>query len=374
VAVLLALRGRDPFLSATLAGLLEQRYPDYTVHVVVDSAEDPVWEDLRPWLERTPPSRLSVELLEQPGDACSLKSSAMLQAYGRLAPRFEIVAFLDADVTPHPTWLSELVAPLHDDRTAAATGQRWYALRSGEWGTLIRFLWNVGAVVQIWLNGIVWAGSLAMRRRTIEEIGLPEAWRSAFSDDGAATRELRRCGRKVCLVPSLMMLNREGISLPNFFRWMSRQLLAARPSGPAWRVVVAHAVNLAATHTLAGVAVVAALWTQQLWSLFAVSSLWAVYWTSSLLAVVAVDRRVRRLLSDLGRDVPEPLPGTAARLLPAIGLAHVLSVLTVGSASFRHRVSWRGIEYEILGAKRIRRLNYAPFPPVSAGPATESVV
>jgi len=175
VAVVLPLRGRDPFLTTTLAGLLGQDYPDYTVHVIIDSYQDPVWEDLQPWLAKTPASRLCVQLLEQPSESCSLKAGALVQVIERLAPRFEVLAFLDADVTPHATWLSDLVAPLSDETVGAVTGQRWYAVSSGEWGTLTRFLWNVGAVVQIWLNGIVWAGSLAMRRQTIDEIGLVAA-------------------------------------------------------------------------------------------------------------------------------------------------------------------------------------------------------
>ncbi|NLF67641.1 MAG: glycosyltransferase family 2 protein [Candidatus Anammoximicrobium sp.] len=374
VAVVLPLRGRDPFLAATLAGLFDQDYPDYTVHVIVDSDQDPVWEDLRPWLAKTLPSRLCVQLLEHPGESCSLKAGSVVQVVERLAPRFEVLAFLDADVTPHATWLRELVAPLGDGTVAAVTGQRWYAVTSAEWGTLTRFVWNVGAVAQIWLNGIVWAGSLALRRQTIDEIGLVEAWRRAFSDDGVATRELRRCRRRVCLVPQLLMLNREGISLAGFFRWLQRQLLSTRHSGPVWYIVAGHAVNLVATHVLAASAIVAALAAHDRAASLALAALWGLYWVSSLIAVVAIDRRVCRILGSQGRDVPRPAPGTALRLLPGIVLAHVLSPLAVALIRFRRRVSWRGIEYEILDAERTRRLGYAPFCGPPAASTTRSVL
>src|SRR4051794_8202980 len=47
VAVLLPLRGADPFLTTCLAGLLDQDYPRYCVRIVVDSADDPAWAMVR---------------------------------------------------------------------------------------------------------------------------------------------------------------------------------------------------------------------------------------------------------------------------------------------------------------------------------------
>src|SRR5260370_1335587 len=44
VAVLLPLRGVDPFLQTCLRGLLCQNYPNYCIHLVVDSAADPANE------------------------------------------------------------------------------------------------------------------------------------------------------------------------------------------------------------------------------------------------------------------------------------------------------------------------------------------
>jgi hypothetical protein len=42
-AVILPLRGADPSLIPSLRGLLRQRYPTYSVHIVVDDEADPAW-------------------------------------------------------------------------------------------------------------------------------------------------------------------------------------------------------------------------------------------------------------------------------------------------------------------------------------------
>ncbi len=42
-AVILCLRGSDPFLADCLQGLLHQDYPCYDVRIVIDSPDDPAW-------------------------------------------------------------------------------------------------------------------------------------------------------------------------------------------------------------------------------------------------------------------------------------------------------------------------------------------
>jgi cellulose synthase/poly-beta-1,6-N-acetylglucosamine synthase-like glycosyltransferase len=63
-----------------------------------------------------------------------------------------VLAVIDADAVPHRWWLRDLVAPLSDPRVGVATGNRWYMPEHANWGSLVRYLWNVGAVVQVWFN------------------------------------------------------------------------------------------------------------------------------------------------------------------------------------------------------------------------------
>src|ERR1051326_6904955 len=43
-AVILSLRGPDPFLPAAIDALMKQDYPDYDVYIVVDDRDDPAWQ------------------------------------------------------------------------------------------------------------------------------------------------------------------------------------------------------------------------------------------------------------------------------------------------------------------------------------------
>src|SRR6516162_5459937 len=59
-AVILCLRGGDPFLSACLNGVLNQDYPDYDVRIVVDAKSDPSWRVAEAAIARSPSSRVQL--------------------------------------------------------------------------------------------------------------------------------------------------------------------------------------------------------------------------------------------------------------------------------------------------------------------------
>src|SRR5271169_4333898 len=65
-AILLAVRGHDARLRRNLRALLDQHYPDFTVHVVVDHRNDPAGRTVRDLLAAYPPGRLHVQFLDQP--------------------------------------------------------------------------------------------------------------------------------------------------------------------------------------------------------------------------------------------------------------------------------------------------------------------
>jgi cellulose synthase/poly-beta-1,6-N-acetylglucosamine synthase-like glycosyltransferase len=146
-AIVLCLRGRDPFLDKCLAALLQQDYPDYRLHVVIDRADDPargaVDQAVQQW-----GSRLDVQVLTERRATCSLKCSSLVQAVRGLDESVEVVALVDADSAPHATWLRELVAPLRSEQVGATTGNRWYMPQRAGWGAMFRYLWNAAAIVQ----------------------------------------------------------------------------------------------------------------------------------------------------------------------------------------------------------------------------------
>jgi len=75
-AIVLCLRRTDPFLGEVLESLLEQDYPDYQLHVVVDNRQDPAWQVAQSLADRYGADRVCIEALDERQDTCSLKCSA----------------------------------------------------------------------------------------------------------------------------------------------------------------------------------------------------------------------------------------------------------------------------------------------------------
>ena len=121
-AVILCLRGADPFLPNCLKALLEQDYPQYDLKIVVDSQDDPAWKVARDTVKDA--TNVQISPLKISSTVCSLKCSSLIQAVSELDSSYEVVALVDADTVVHPTWLRELVTPLLHPKIGATTGNR----------------------------------------------------------------------------------------------------------------------------------------------------------------------------------------------------------------------------------------------------------
>ena len=370
-AVILAVRGLDPFLESTLKGLLRQDYGEYSIFVIVDSHADPVWKQLRALEDEPGAERIIAQVVRAPRMTCSLKCSALAQAVNDLDPSYEVLAFIDGDAPPHETWLQELVAPLRDPSIGVSTGNRWYSPREGQWGSLVRYFWNTGAVVQVWLNGIVWAGSMAMRADVVRETQLTSQWQSALSVDGTVCRQMKQHGYRVAFVPSVMMVNEEEIELGSFMSWVERQLVAAKSAGTGWLLIGLHALNLIGSQLL--------LLMTMIWGTLNASPEIAMisaagllaYWTSSFGCVAVLELTIA---GGRGRAFRWVSLRAFLRAFPAILLTHVVYPVAMIRAYQRKRVSWRGVEYEVRGRQDVRLVEYRPFQLTAGQTLSESVI
>ena len=361
VAVILCLRGTDPFLPACLQAILQQDYPNYDLRVVVDSREDPAWMTVDRVVARCGATNVTVRPLTTRRETCSLKCSSLCQAVSELDASYETIALLDADTVPHRTWLRELVAPLAHDEVAAATGNRWYMPASASWGALVRWLWNAGAVVIMYLWRIPWGGTLALKTSVLRQSDLLDRWGHAFCEDTMLYGVLRRLGYRVAFVPSLMMVNRETCTLANFYGWVRRQLLTARLYHPAWALVVAHGlgVSIAQLMGVASLGVCAVMGYGSAAAWLAVGM--GVYWGTMTGLLVAVERGVRRVSA--ARGEPPAWLGVSALLRVAVAmlLTQVLYPVALVSAAFLRTVQWRGVRYRVENPGEIRLLDYRPY-------------
>lgn len=360
-AIILAVRGPDPTLEQNVRALAAQEYLNYKLFIVVDHVDDPAWkivEQVRAEL----PDRIQISALREHPTTCSLKCSAMAQAIESLDPDYKMVAFVDGDVLVHPLWLRELVVPLADPQIGASTGNRWYLPPDGNLGSMTRYFWNTGVVFQVWLNEFVWPGSMALRAETANKMELAAALRRSLFDGPTVVREIRRAGLQVRFVPTVMMPNRERISLSAFTRWVERQtMVAGTAEKHNWLLLAFNALHVAICVFVPPLAALIGWWSSNDstlgWGLFALTC----YWITMSLSVLAVERSVRRVLTTDEEEVRWFSWPKALSAVPSLVLAHLIPLLAFARTVRRKTVQWRGIEYEIDGANHFRMRKYTPF-------------
>lgn len=376
-AIVLCLRGADPFLQRCLTGILNQDYPDYEVVIIVDHHDDPAWvpvhEIVAGLRERTTARRVRIEELRERPETCSLKNASLVQAYESLEPDVAFVATVDADVEPHGTWLRELVQPMVDPRIGATTGNRWYIPHDSGWGSLVRYEWNAGAVVPMFWHGIAWGGSVALRASFVRDSNYRERMRHALCEDTMLFDTLRKVGLKLRFVPSILMINRESIGLRSFFRFCRRQMLISNYHSQAWAIWL-HGLTSSAYYVVALASLIAAIAFGDASSAKTIGSIFFVYLGSMALVLPALESAVRRIARMRGEVI---LPISLARLLWIVISLLAVTQFVYGVVCWSlvrvTQIEWRGIHYRLRGIWNVHRENYATYLPATAEDAAQKV-
>jgi hypothetical protein len=353
-AVILCVRGLDPFLPACLTGLFQQDYPDYDVWIVVDSSRDAAWPVVNKLAHQSGKRNIRVLTLTERLATSSRKIAGMLQAMSQIDASHEIVAGLDSDTIPHANWLRELAAPLKDPRVGVASGNRWYMPARLTAGSLVRYLWNTAAVVQMYWYKIGWGGSLAIQGQFLRQSDLRERLANGFSDDTTICRCARAHGYRIAFAPALVMVNRETCSVRGVFGFLQRQLLAVRLAGSWWWAVVGHGVATTAVLVLCGllgaVAAATAHWNAAAW----IGTALATYWASMVLLIVPLEWCARRVVRQRGETVRGWGAWGWFRIAMAIPLTQGVHFAAMVAAVFARTHRWRGVRYQFDGPSPVR--------------------
>lgn len=374
-AIILSLRGPDPCLQQTLRALAAQDYRDFHIHVVVDSDQDPVLNDVTRVQRECRSGLIQVSLLSHPSRSRSLKCSSLIQAVQSLDEDVEVVAFIDGDAVPHSTWLKNLVQPLLAGEGDVVGGNRWYIPPKARMGSMARYFWNGGFLTGMCAKAAPWAGTMAMRRETIDRIGLLDAWSTAMSVDATLHRCLTRHGLKFQLIGRLMMTNREDISVRNFFRWVSRQMAVIRYSNPDTVKSARSQIGiLMMIHAVMPMAATLAFATG-LHSLgFIATGLLFAYWLGTGAAMIGIERSVRATLHDRNEDPRWLTPLKLLLWYPALVLVHFITGASILRALKMKQVKWRGIRYRLRRNGTVAMSRYRPYLTKLAGTKNRSVI
>ncbi|WDQ17781.1 glycosyltransferase [Rhodopirellula sp. P2] len=347
-AIILCLRGADPFLRQCLQHLLDQDYPKFQLHVVVDSEEDPSRAILGDFESD---DRVRVSVLHDPPETCSLKCGAIVQVIRELDPSFEVVALCDADTVPHRTWLAELAAPLQDPTVAVTTGNRWYQPQDPTGASLVRYLWNIPAAINMIVFRIAWGGSLLIRRQVIDEAGLLKKWSHAFCEDTMLDRVLRRHGYRQVFVPNVMVVNRETCTFADLMNWVPRQLLTAKLYHSSWPATVGYGIISSAIPFLAAVVAIVGWLQSDLDSVWVAFFAFLAFEISNVVLVLMCETSFHRSGSH-GGTATNGLTGASLVKLPFwIVVSQIVSPFWFCKCFLTTSVKWRGIVYHIRGNK-----------------------
>lgn len=349
--VVLCLRGSDPFLGDTIRAAVAQDHPDYELRIVIDSRDDPAWTEVEAALATIQPRcRVVIEPLEARPATSSLKCASLLQGLRGAERDTAMVALLDADVVPAPSWLRTLGTALAAEGCGVATGNRWYAPPDRELGSWARAGWNAGALVQMVCFGIPWGGTLAVRSSLLDAAGLRAKWATAFCEDTLLSATLAGTGWHVRFVPALIAVNRESVTLAALVPWITRQLLTARLYHPAWPVVAAFGLSAPLAVLATALAIGLALARGDAAAVAGLGACLGLFLASLPTLFLGIERVVIQTVG-ARRDTAAPPLADAVRgtfSAQAIYGAAILRALAITSTR------WRGATYKIGGPFDIR--------------------
>lgn len=371
-AVLLSLRGNDPHLRDTVRSLLQQDYPAYELHVIVDSRLDPAWDVVAQEIQASGATNVRLASLE-PLTTCTLPCSALVQFVDGLDESFELVANADADTVPDPSWLRRLAAELVDARVGVASGQSFYIPDVGQLGSMVRSVWFGGALVVAFFRGHPWAGSMALRLSDVRDWRMSDTWRHAAVDDLATRDAVQGRGNTVAMVPSLILVNREECTLRHSVDYFKRTLFwsalydGTRPVTLTLSVTTVVLLVAAMALTYFGVVadrpgIVAR----------AVTGMVGLHVT-----VLVLHLRLVGAVSRLARARNETTKGLSLRSFLTLNIAIPLSwavyAVAAVSAAVSRRITWRQVTYEVGGPFDVQVLEHRPYREGAPGRAGDSL-
>ncbi|MEH1931839.1 glycosyltransferase [Nostoc sp.] len=369
-AVILCLRGADPFLPRCLRSLLNQNYPQYDLKLIVDSHEDPAWKIASETITEQEATNVQISPLRIVRNNCSLKCSSLVQAVRELDDSYKVVALVDADTIVHMNWLRELVSPLGDAKVGATTGNRWYVPTGKYWGSLVRYAGNVATVVQMFLFQIPWGGTLAVKTEVLRQTELLDKWEQALGEDFMMHNILKKHGLQVKFVPSLLIVNREETDLFNLIDDLKRLMLYSRLYHPRWLALVSEAVSSILFPTTVIILILKSLLEAKWEAATVLLSCYGVYTVALLLVMLVLELEIQRVVRSNNQAMPIGKPlhvyaklsaATIIKMLIAIPLTQWVYGFAILSSLWISTVTWRGVSYRVQGPWNVRLVEYRPY-------------
>jgi ceramide glucosyltransferase len=379
VSIIAPCRGLDADLEANLSALFRQDFPRYEIVFVVGDERDEAVAVIKKLINRRD---AEMQRREKTEDNLHLKSSAsprlcgenllsaklivagtaenesqkihnLRRAVAEVSERSEVFVFVDSDTRPDKDWLQNLIAPLEDETTGAATGYRWFVSRRGNFSSQLRAVWNASIASALGANAknnFCWGGSTAIRRATFERLNIAEKWRGALADDYALMRVLRQNNLPIRFVPQCLTATVEDCNFRQMLEFTTRQMKITRVYAPhLWLASFVGSFLFALT-----------FWTGILILFFA--SGWHFLLTLAFLLIIfalgAAKARLRlNAVKLVLKDYENQLNRSFVWQTTLWTITPILFFYNDFAALLSRKIVWRGIGYEMISPTETRVVN-----------------
>jgi ceramide glucosyltransferase len=226
-SILVPCKGTGKNFRRNLRSFLSLDYRDYEVVFSVESEQDESLPIIKSVTQDNPRAFVVVAGLST---SCAQKNHNHLAAI-RAAHSPEVYVFADADISPRPSWLSEIVRPLSDPGIAVATGFRWLTVERGTLAHQVHFfmnsfLYTLYSAASFFGSVGLWGGTMAMRRKDFEALGVASRWSETAVDDSSLSQLIKKNSRRSILVPTCITQTNDMIpSVREAMRWFERQMM-----------------------------------------------------------------------------------------------------------------------------------------------------
>jgi len=211
-----------------LRGFLALDYPDFEVIYVTESGSDAAVPEIKKILSEDNRAKFTVAGL---ATECAQKNHNMLAALREASDRSEVFVFADSDIKPAPYWLKEIVLPLQDKKVTVTTGFRWLLSSTGSIGELCHSYVNIFIYTcfctACYFGGVgLWGGTMAIRRKDFEELGVAKKWSRAAVDDMSLSAIVLKNRRKAVVVPTCLTVTDDLLpTVGATVSWFERQIM-----------------------------------------------------------------------------------------------------------------------------------------------------
>ena len=336
-SVIVPCKGIPKNFGDNLRGFLQLDYPDFEVIYVVESENDAALPEIRKIAAEDQRAKWAVAGL---ASECAQKNYNMLAALREVSDTTEIFVFADSDIKPAKHWMREIVLPLQDSKITVTTGFRWLLSAAGSAGELCHayvniFIYTCFCTVCHFGGVGLWGGTMAIRRKDFEELGVAKKWSRAAVDDMSLSALVLKNRRKAMVVPTCLTVTDDLLpTVSATVSWFERQIMYLKSyQKPLWFVSLPIAVSAVALLCLLPIAAISALITTP-------HSFWELGGGGALLFILGNTLTVL-LYPALGKM---PFFGRFLLLMPYLRITQAISYFKTWLTT---TITWAGIKYKL---------------------------